>query len=137
MPKLCCSREAATTHSTLKMTSSLFPRFDAAVNSISAGSKARVAQLHELLERARQEGHLPAKFYSITDADGDFCRSLPPNTFQWDVYHIEKYLLSPRHILGVLQEINLDTAPLHTEQGVLNLMNRAARLTIPALVSHE
>ena len=121
----------------VKMTSSLFPRFDAAVNSISAGSKARVAQLHELLDRARQEGHLPAKFYSITDADGDFGRSLPPNTFQWDVYHIENYLLSPRHILRVLQEINRDTAPLDTEQGVLDLMNHAARLTIPALVSHE
>lgn len=121
----------------VKMTSSLFPRFDAAVNPISAGSKARVAQLHELLELAREGGHLPARFYSITDADGDFGRSLPPNTFQWDVYHIENYLLSPTHILRVLQEINLNAEPLDTESGVLELLTRAAKLTVPVLVSHE
>jgi predicted ATPase len=121
----------------VKMTSTLFPRFDGAVNSISAGTKTRVAQLHELLERAREDGHLSAKFYSITDPDGDFDRSLPPNTFRWDVYHIENYLLSPSHILRVLQEISLDAAPLDTEQSVLGLMTRAAKLTIPALVSHE
>jgi predicted ATPase len=121
----------------VKMTSSLFPRFDAAVNAISAGSKARVAQLHELLERARQDGHLPARFYSVTDADGEFVKSLPANTFQWDVYHIENYLLSPIHIFRVLQEISLGAPQVDTEQGVLDLLTQAASLTIPSLVSHE
>jgi predicted ATPase len=121
----------------IRMTCSLFPRLDAAVNAVAAGSKNRVGQLHELLEKARRDALLPGKFYSITDADGEGAKQMAPGAFRWDVYHIENYLLSPPHILRVLQELHLDTASLSTEQGVLELLMQAARLTIPSLVAHE
>jgi hypothetical protein len=120
----------------VRMTRDLFPKFETSVTAISAGNKARVTQLYELLDRARQEGHLPAKFYAITDSDGEQTNSLA-RSFQWDVYHIENYLLSPPHILRVLRELRKDVAPVDSERGVLDLLAQAARLTIPSFLSHE
>jgi predicted ATPase len=121
----------------VRMTCTLFPSFQATVNPISAGSKGRVEQLHGLLEKARQEGHLPAKFYSITDSDGEYGLTSSPTQYRWDVYHIENYLLSPPHILRVLNEVNKATPPLNTENGITTMLRRAAEQTIPSLVSHK
>lgn len=121
----------------VRMTCDLFPEFEAAVNAISVGNKARVSQLYSLLDKAGQNGHLAARFYAITDLDGDTSRSPTPNQHKWDVYHIENYLLSPTHILRVLQEIHKTTASLNTEPAVMALLTEAAKKTVPTLIAHE
>ncbi len=121
----------------VRMVSTLFPRFQAAVNPISGGNKHRVAQLYELLEDARRAGHLPAKFYAITDSDGDMTANAGITThFKWDVYHIENYLLEPTFILRVLGDLNLAVSPVDSVAGVLNALHVCATQTIPTLVAH-
>ena len=84
----------------LRMTNTLFPRFASAVNCIAGGNKTRVTQLYELLEGARRAGHVHARFYAITDADGVASDGpASPTRFLWDAYHIENYLLEPQAIL--------------------------------------
>lgn len=53
------------------MTGILFPDFQLTVNMISAGSKKRVASLHEVLRKAVEQGDLSARFFSIVDKDAD------------------------------------------------------------------
>ncbi len=83
-----------------KMITKLFPEFSEKVNLLSAGSKHKVIRLHELLEKANQEGQLHTKFFSIIDKDlhdDNTIRSI--KAFQWDVYHIENYLLNEDYLL--------------------------------------
>jgi hypothetical protein len=123
----------------VRMTTTLFPEFQSAVNTISGGDKRRVADLYELLNDARRAGHLPAKFYSITDRDenSERPRNAAASSYQWDVYHIENYLLEPQFLLKVLQELNAGTAPLDTEEGVMSELVACAAQTIPSLVAHQ
>ena len=96
----------------VRMTCSLFPRFQTAVNPISSGNKRRVHDLYEVLEEARKKGVVPGMFFSITDRDSD--PGLPAETsrqLSWDVYHIENYLLEPKYIMGVLKDLTPTTAP--------------------------
>ena len=79
----------------MRMTCSLFPDFEQQVNAISAGDKRRVADLYELLEKARKAGHVHARFYAITDADDDDPIDGPETRFRWDVYHIEQPRRAP------------------------------------------
>lgn len=125
-------------HFDLRMTSILFPTFAAAVNAISGGNKRRVADLYEVLEQARIEGHLSARFYAITDSDGEpFAVTQASNKRQWDVYHIENYLLEPRFILRVLSDLNFNREGVATETEVLQALQDCAIETIPSLVAHK
>jgi AAA domain, putative AbiEii toxin, Type IV TA system/Protein of unknown function (DUF4435) len=121
----------------VRMTCSLFPRFQTAVNPISSGNKRRVRDLHKVLEDARITGAVPGMFFSITDRDSD--SDLPAETsrqLSWDVYHIENYLLEPRYILRVLQDLIPTNAPT-SEQEVHNQLQEAAHSAISRLVSHR
>jgi AAA domain, putative AbiEii toxin, Type IV TA system/Protein of unknown function (DUF4435) len=121
-----------------RMTCQLFPRFQASVNTISAGSKRRVAHLYEVLEQARVAGHLPATFYAIVDRDSEPAeQKAVPTRFQWDAYHIENYLLEPRFILRVLEDVQAAITPLDTVEGVADALVSCARDTIPSLVAHR
>lgn len=122
----------------IRMTSSLFADFPLLVNPISGGNKKRVSHLYDLLEEARMKGHLPARFYSITDSDGDFAeRDDGTCRFVWDVYHIENYLLEPEFILRVLEELTATSDGLSKEQQVEEALRDCAAETIPSLVSHK
>ncbi len=122
----------------VRMTSTLFPEFATAVNAISGGNKRRVAELYDVLERARGAGHLPVKVYAIADSDGE-PRSTPavPTQLQWDVYHIENYLLEPTFIRKVLKDINALSPELESDDGILNALRTCAEETIPQLVAHR
>lgn len=121
----------------LRMTCSLFPDFEQQVNAISAGDKRRVADLYELLEKARQAGHVHARFYAITDADDDAPIAGPATRFRWDVYHIENYLLHPQFVLDGLRAIGVGATVLKDENAVLSALQVCAEETIGALVSHR
>lgn len=122
----------------IRMVSTLFPKFHANVNAISAGSKNRVFQLFELLEDARRGGHLPAKFYAVTDADSEVgTEETTATKLCWDVYHIENYLLEPVFVLQVLKDLRLDTAPLDRPEGIKGALRQCAQETIPGLVAHK
>lgn len=122
----------------VRMVCTLFPRFQAMVNPIAGGSKRQVAQLYEVLESARIAGHLPARFYSITDWDGEpLTRPAVPTRLQWDVYHIENYLLEPRFILKVLGDLNLARTPVASEDAILDELRHCAAETVPELVGHK
>jgi predicted ATPase len=123
----------------VRMTCNLFPEFQVSVNPVAGGNKRRVNDLYEILEGARQAGHLPGKFYAITDSDGDVSASGPgePTRHSWDVYHIENYLLEADYILRVLQELNSNNPPLADRTGVVHALQECAERTIPALVAHK
>ena len=123
----------------LRMTCNLFPLFEDSVTCVSGGNKRRVSQLYELLEQARQKGHVPARFYAITDADDDEVveNTATPTRFVWDVYHIENYLLHPAAILRVLKDLNLAVAPVDSEEAVEAALRDAAAATVPRLISHR
>jgi hypothetical protein len=121
-----------------RMTCTLFPTFQATINCISGGSKRRVTQLYELLEQARTAGHIAGKFYAITDSDGESADGdAVPRRFQWNVYHIENYLLDPGFILLVLQEINRAGPPVDTPTGVLAMLRECAAETVNDLIGHK
>ena len=120
----------------VRMTASLFPELLAGANAISAGSRGRVQQLHDLLRKASDEGTLGARFYSIVDRDsGPVERAA--NAFTWDRYHIENYLLEPRFILAVLQDLDIRPPGLRSTAGVRTRLARCAQDTLSSLVRHE
>jgi hypothetical protein len=120
------------------MTCKLFPELEQRINPIAAGNKRRVTDLYDLLERAHAAGHIPARFYAITDMDND-TGSGPGKRYQWDVYHIENYLLEPRFLLEALRAVGVGVDPSKSldEAMVFNLLKDCAKKTIPSLVSHR
>jgi hypothetical protein len=73
------------------------------INLMSGSNKVRVRALHEILSRAHASGDLPTKFFAITDKDSDESEETEAvNWHQWDVYHIENYLLDSDIICGLL-----------------------------------
>lgn len=122
----------------VRMTCNLFPEFQVSVNPVAGGDKQRVGDLYGILERARQAGHLPGKFYAITDSDGDAPTSgVEPTQHSWNVYHIENYLLQPDYILRVLEELTASKPPVADHTGVMQALQQCAEQTIPSLVAHK
>jgi predicted ATPase len=121
----------------LRMAGLLFPEFVAHVNTIAGGNKQRVGELHSLLERAREVGQLPLQFFAIVDKDSDEAGSESEYVLQWDVYHIENYLLVPHSILRVLKELNSSDDLVQDEAGVLTRLKYCAEQTLPTLVRHQ
>jgi len=122
----------------VRMTCTLFPDFRTSVNAVSGGDKRRVADLYDVLERARNVGHLPVKVYSVTDTDGEPSSGPSvPAQLQWDVYHIENYLLEPPFIRQVLADINALPSTLDSDDAILAALRVCAGETIPQLVAHR
>jgi predicted ATPase len=119
------------------LASALFQDELRGINLLSGSNKTRVKQLHEVLERAYQNGDLPTKFYAIVDRDsedvGDDTKAV--NRFVWDVYHVENYLLVPKIIVEVLNSLNLGTAA--DENNVLNKLEASARDVVPKMLQHK
>lgn len=121
----------------LRLTCTLFPDFEQRINAISAGNKRRVSDLYELLERARAGGHIDARFFAISDADDDAALHGPTTRFQWDVYHIENYLLHPKFILDALRAVGSTGRVVQSEDTVLSELKSCAAETISELVAHK
>jgi hypothetical protein len=120
----------------MRMTCTLFPEFEEKVNTVSAGNKSRVIDLYELLETVRSAGHITQRFYAITDSDDDIQQS-PGKRFQWDVYHIENYLLEPNYILSALRAVGVEPEIIADELQVLNELKECAERTMNTLITHR
>lgn len=119
------------------LVNALFPEELRGVNLISGSNKARVKILHEVLERAYSKGDLPTKFFAITDKDSDGISENTKNvgTFQWDVYHIENYLIHENFIADVLNSLGMTS--IYTAESVKNCLEDAARAVVPSVIIHR
>ena len=117
--------------------SALFPEEVRGINLISGTNKIRVKALHEILERAYSKGDLPTKFYAIVDSDSEDTseENKAVNRFEWDVYHIENYLLEPKLICDVLNCLNFGMR--YEEKTVSDRLNTAARNVVPSMLIHK
>jgi len=61
----------------------------------------------------------------------------PTTRFQWDVYHIENYLLHPKFILDALRAVGTTGDVMQSEEAVLNELKSCAAETISELVAHK
>lgn len=119
------------------LTASLFGDELKGVNLLSGSNKAKVRQLHDVLQRAHRNGDLPTKFYAIVDHDteGEGVEASGINRFVWDVYHAENYLLVPEFIVKVVESLGLG---LRVDvQAVNSRLEDAARLVIPSVLHHR
>lgn len=116
------------------LASALFPDELRGINLISGSNKTRVKLLHEVLERAYAKGDLPTKFYAITDMDSDGPSETTSTVgrFQWDVYHIENYLLHDQYIADVLNSLGMTDT--YTAAAVEAKFTEAARKVVPAVL---
>jgi AAA domain, putative AbiEii toxin, Type IV TA system/Protein of unknown function (DUF4435) len=119
----------------VRMTGTLFPKFQEAVNTLSGGSKRRVLELYKLLDAAKKQGAVQDRFFAVTDRDNDEDNSAA-TVFSWDRYHIENYLLEPDSILAALNDLNL-TNELHNAESVESALLECARETIPDILAHK
>ena len=118
-----------------QLVSTLFPEFANEVNMIAGGSKVRVSNLYELLDKARRVGQLPGRFYAIVDADGAPGSGLHgPTTYEWDAYHIENYLLEPEYLRIVLNDLNLANGAVKDVKSVDTALLECARHTVPKFI---
>ncbi len=107
------------------------------INLLSGTNKVRVKVLHEILEKAHKSGDLPTKFYAITDSDSESTpdSNLGVNRFEWDVYHIENYLLNTPIITSLVNSLTLKNEL--TEASVEVMLNEAARKVVPNMLIHK
>ena len=123
----------------LRIIQDLFPETLAKANFISGGSKARVREFHELLDRAKGVGAVPAKIVSIVDADFEVGSDSETNSevLQWDRFHIENYLLEPDFILQVMADLRTANPTQTDAEAVLELLRKSAQDTLPKLLRHR
>lgn len=120
-----------------RVASTLFPEILEQANLVSGSNKMRVRALHETLNTASQKGHLPFKFFAITDNDSD-SQAVPAksvNVFSWDVYHIENYFLEPKFIAKVLAALNIRSEL--SEENIWDELRQSAQDSLPQLIRHE
>lgn len=120
----------------VRMTATLFPQFADKVNAISVGNRARVQQVHDLLCKASESGHLGARFFSVVDRDSGPAERVA-DAFAWDRYHIESYLLEPAYVFAVLVDLNAVKHPVSSVDQVRDQLVECAAETLPNLIRHE
>lgn len=117
-----------------QMTCDLFPELPSKANTISGGYKARVRDLHSVLEETASKGIVAFKVYSIVDRDGDSSAVAAPR-FVWDRYHIENYLLEAEFVHRALADLRIASLP--RQDLVYDALRGAAASTLDSLVRHE
>ncbi|CCE05622.1 hypothetical protein BRAS3843_140041 [Bradyrhizobium sp. STM 3843] len=121
----------------LRMASELFPDQLAKVNAISGTNKARVRGLHALLQSLVSADRLPPmRVFSITDKDTGKDAAATTTQFEWDVYHIENYLLVPEFIKSALHDL-LGGRDVPPDGEIEKELVECARETLPSLVAHD
>jgi hypothetical protein len=118
-----------------RMTAALFPALHERANTVSAGSKSRVRGLHDILAVALEKGEVPMKIFSIVDPDSESGNPHPDRSFEWDVYHIENYLLESRFIFKIIKDLGVTS--FATEEDVYAELRDCARATMTGLVRHK
>jgi predicted ATPase len=119
----------------LFMVNTLFPEFQNKVNAISGGNKARVLQLNEVLQNAKQKGAVTASFFAIVDHDTDEpTLTKTDGVFRWPSYHIENYLLEPAFILEALRDVLANKCPFSSSHDVETALASSAAEVFPSLV---
>ena len=117
----------------LRMITKLFPDFSERVNLLSVGSKNKVSKLHFLLEEAHKKGALQQQFFSIVDKDlGAENVKRSNRAFEWNVYHIESYLLNEYYLAKSIKGLVLEEK--YTEEEILTLLIKCAKKTINNLI---
>ncbi|MBB4152947.1 AAA15 family ATPase/GTPase [Sphingomonas jinjuensis] len=115
----------------------LFPDFASRVNLISSDNRSRVRKLHSVLHKVATQSGLFHNVASITDRDMGYSEEFPPpNSFTWDCYHIENYLLEPTFIRAVLIELN-EIKLTVSELDIYNWLRESARARLDELVRHD
>ncbi|MCD1645735.1 AAA family ATPase [Marinobacter adhaerens] len=100
-----------------RIISELLPYFSERVNLVSVGSKRNVRNAHDFLQKAADKGRLDARFYSIVDRDFENDEIVQSDRqFQWDVYHVENFLLEAKYIKESLASLSLGDIDLSEEQ---------------------
>ncbi|MBX9691837.1 MAG: AAA family ATPase [Cyanobacteria bacterium] len=122
----------------VRMTTELFPAFAAKVTCISGSNKQRVKDVYSILERMSDGGAVNGKVFAITDADADMQlgHGIGQNTFQWDRYHIENYLLDAEILAKVLGDLKGPGSGISKDQAEEYLQAAAAE-TLTPLVVHK
>lgn len=107
------------------------------INLISGSNKIRVKLLHEVLERAHENGDVPTKFYAVVDKDSQVASEISGavNRYVWDVYHIENYLLEPTIISQVINSIYPERGA--TAEGIKDSLEAAARTVVSQVLIHR
>lgn len=118
------------------MTTALFPEFANKYNLISGSNKNKVQALHEVLNRAYENGEIKTQFYAIVDSDYDDNpkEAKAVNKFVWPVYHIENFLLEPAIISQVVS--GLFQRVITTEE-VIDSLKQCARSCVPRAIRHK
>lgn len=118
------------------VTARLFPELVEQANLISGSNKSRVKALHEVLDRASSSGHLPFKFFAVTDKDSGKTNGRKlVSFFEWDVYHIENYFVEAKYIAKVLTSLGGANVP--SDDQIVDDLRDCARATMPDLIRHE
>ena len=123
-----------------KMVRRLFPELANRVNFISAGTKSNVQKLQDMVASMKDKGQIQGDVWSIIDPDDELWNREPKKrgqTREWDVYHIENYLLEPEFILKALQTIDLECGGLSSERDVEQRLGASAEKIISQLVSNR
>ena len=117
-----------------KMITHLFPEFLDHVNLLSVGSKHKVNQLHELLEKSNIKSQINTMFFSIVDKDLDSqIENRSSKKFVWDVYHIENYLLDEFFLTKSIKSLILEASNLK-EKEVLQILKKCSKISINNLI---
>jgi hypothetical protein len=119
----------------VSMVSRLFPGLAERVNLISGESKGRVKDLYDALSRTAEQVGLADRFYAITDRDFDITDQGQEKThvLSWNVYHIENFLLSPKHMLTAVKRVSPDS-PLSDEGAIISALKSVAEANLDNLV---
>ena len=118
-----------------RMVGRLFPAHERRMNFVAAGNRRTVRRLHDALEkldRPQDRGRI----FSIVDRDNDV-DTRRGRRYQWDVYHIENYLLDPMVILDVLQLIHLEDCGFQSPREIDQVMRSLAEAEVDGLVEHD
>jgi hypothetical protein len=117
------------------MTQRLFPDFARRVNLLSGGGKKRVRDLYEVLSDAASKVGLADRFFAILDRDSDPAArpTVGAHVLQWDAYHIENYLLTPRFVRAATAALTAQDQFDNDEQ-VLEALRECAQRIVNRLV---
>ncbi|ORA40875.1 hypothetical protein BST20_01635 [Mycobacterium branderi] len=126
------------TDTDVRITERLFPVFAKSVNLVSGGSKQRVRDLYEVLSSTAEQVGMASRFFAITDKDSSPWETPPAGARQlnWDVYHIENYLLDPKYVREAVAAL-ADNPRFVTDDEVLDALREAAQEVLPELVTVE
>lgn len=119
----------------LRMVGRLFPAYERRMNFVAAGDRQSVRRLHDALERIDPQQNR-GQVFSIVDRDNEMERKDGERRFQWDVYHIENYLLDEEVIFDLLRSRSLEDTGFQNANEVEDALRALAESEVDKLVEH-